>query len=117
MARDSDAMTRGLHVIEPHVSMRLRRHCALTAVQKRGRLHTRLYWLDLILSTITCGRTQALLLSLAIRDGRTMLNTFRAFFGLSGCAVAEFSPQEDEELVLVIVFLITVHLVSENCGR
>lgn len=48
MARDSDAMTRGLHVIEPHVSMRLRRHYALTAVQKKGpptTFHTRLYWL------------------------------------------------------------------------
>ena len=42
MARDSDAMTRGLHVIEPHVSMRLRRHYgrryALTAAVQKGAL-------------------------------------------------------------------------------
>jgi len=32
MARDSDAMTRGSHVIEPHVSMRLRRRLARRSI-------------------------------------------------------------------------------------
>jgi hypothetical protein len=32
-------------------------------------------------------------------------------FGRSGCAFAELSPQEDEELVLVMIFLIPVYLM------
>jgi hypothetical protein len=44
-----------------------------------------------------------------------MFDTFLGFFGRSGCALAELSPQEGEELVLVMIFLITVYLVSEKC--
>ena len=36
-------------------------------------------------------------------------------FGRSGCALAELTSQEDEKLVLVMIFLMTVHLVSEIC--
>src|SRR5712675_623444 len=40
MARDSDAMTRGSHVIEPHVSMRLRRRLARRSIGRGTPSHT-----------------------------------------------------------------------------
>ena len=113
MARDSDAMTRGLHVIEPHVSMRLRRHYALTVIRKGARCR---FPYPFILPTITCGKTEALLLSTCDTGRTDDIRQISGFFGRSGCALAELSPQEGEELVSVMIFLITVHLVSEKCG-